>query len=137
MVFIPRQEHNLHAAQWIEVVPILQIWEKIYRTVEINSIVVIPVSKELKLILAAHRHSAMKELRIFTCKVHRMISAEAATGDGERTGIPAANEGDEFLQDIALVLAVTFRSGGKGNALVVPALDIDAVDAKELNAAAV
>ena len=115
----------------------MQIGEKIYRTVEINSVVVIPVSEEFKLILAAHCHNAREELRMFTCKVYRMISAEAATGDGERTGIPAANERDEFLQDIALVLAMTLRSGRKRNALVVPAFGIDAVDAKELNAAAV
>src|SRR6267142_81518 len=62
-----------------------------------------------------------------------MIAAKTAPGDGElRGGILPAQQGKQFVEDVAFVLQMSQNSDTGMRALVVPTLGIDRVGAKHL-----
>jgi len=65
-----------------------------------------------------------------------MPGADAASvRDQERHAVFRGHEGNYFIEDVALILAMALNAGGRRNAPAVEAFGIDSVDAEEANEA--
>ncbi len=81
-VGLARSQHDFHAPAAIQKPRVSQIRHEIRRTVVVAVFVVIPVQKLMDVERSAHAHAAFRQIRMLHGEVHRMITAEAAPGDG-------------------------------------------------------
>ena len=82
---------------------------------------------------SSHAHALSRDIRMLESKVHGMVSAEAASGDGQlRTLIFPSQKGNQLMQQVTFVLQMPQHPQPGMHAFVVPALHVYAVGAKNV-----
>src|ERR1700724_546843 len=127
-------EHDPHMPQVVEVPRIAQLRQVVHRVVEVDVVVVIALQELADVEGAAHADQVRHLVGMAQRHVHRVIAAEAAAGDRHP---PAAGVGARMLEDLLhddlLVGHVGLDAVGGMDAVVVPALRVDAVGTIELH----
>src|SRR5580700_4320012 len=130
---VRRSEHNFHLPDAAQEPVVAHIRKVIRRIVEVDVVVVVTVEEAFDLKTSAHRDAGGNQIGMAHGKIECVITAEAASGNGNLRGpVFPFQIGQELIDDVALVLHVTPDASSGMRALVVPALAVDAFDAEDL-----
>src|SRR5580693_1516925 len=130
---VRRPEHDLHLPPMAQKPIVAHLRHVIRRAIEIAIVVVVSVQKLVDVIGSAHAHTMGHYVRMLQPKVDCMIPTEAAPRHRQpwRVILPA-QEGQEFMQNIAFILQMPQHALSGMNALVVPALCVHRIGTKHL-----
>src|SRR5579863_2371947 len=77
------------------------------------------------------------DIRMLQRKVHGMVATKTASGHGQPRGlILPAQEGKEFMQNVALILEMAHHPLARMNTFVVPTLRVDCIGTEYLQLSA-
>ena len=108
----------------------------VYRVVVVCIVVVVSAQELTDVECAAHAQAMIHELRVFECKVQSVVSAEAATRDGDAAGrVPELYKAQHFSEQVVFVLHVAQHALRRRNVAVVPALSVNTIETKKLKSA--
>src|SRR6476659_6076284 len=82
---------------------------------------------------SAHADAMGNDVRMLQREIHAVVAAETASGDAQLPGrVLPANEWQEFVENVVLVLQMAKYSYPRMYALVVPTLGIDGIGTEDL-----
>src|SRR3954470_10505591 len=130
---VRRSQDNLHLPVVAQKPVVGQIGHEVWRIVEVAIVVVVAVKELMDVERAAHAYAVSHDVRVLERKIHAVVTAEAASSDAQlpRLIFPA-NEWQELVQQVALVLQVTQHTQARMHSLVVPALGVHSIGAEDL-----
>jgi hypothetical protein len=132
-IFVSGDEDVSVMAVLIEVPKIGEIGEVVGRKVEVAVVVEVAVEEAGWIAGSAERKDGVEDIWVTEADVDCVIAAEAAPYGSEVGYLGVfANEGEDLLQDVLLVLEVASDARTRTDVAVVPALAVDGVDAEDL-----
>ena len=107
--------------------------QEVHRVIKVYVIVVVAVYKGPDIEYPAHGKAMRGEGGMTAGKIHGMVSAEAAAGDGDPVAARLADgAGYDLVQDQLVIKRLMPGPAGRGDGLIVPAVGIEAVRAIDL-----
>ena len=126
-------EHILVAPKTIEKPWIREAGQIVRGQMEVAIVVVIAVEKTGEVKCARQRDKSSKDLRVAQGDIDRVIAAETASKrEKARVRVLLADEWDDFVHNVFLILDVARDALARRRFAVVPAFVVDGVDAEEL-----
>ena len=120
----------------VEIPGVAHVRQVVHGDVEVAVVVVVAGEKAGGVEGAAHGEHGGEDVGMAQGDVECVIAAEAAADDGELgSWILLAEEGEDLLHQVLLVLHVAGDAPAGRDGAVVPALGVDRVDTEELQAA--
>src|SRR5882672_768280 len=132
-------ENPSHALAILAQKPLIAHVRQVVRgVVEVAVVIVVAVQKLLDVIGPTHTDAVRDHVRMLERKIQCLVAPEAAPGYGKlSTFVLIADQRQNVVEDVALILHVSQDPPARMGALVVPAFEVHAIRAENLKLAAV